>query len=362
MAVVQTHTAVRLCLMEDLRAARTCVVHHLLYRRCFLLPIQAAALLTACFKARPAEDVIDELTLHFGWTAHAVQGLVDALWTRQLLVSPEDPKHRHLQEEAARLQQYGWYAAWDYRLMTHDYEFLDYASDGNSLDVTQMGEYSRTEADTDRSKFYPYALRSIALECPRQELLPRRFDYASQQFNADSSWSAESLFTLLVMTFGSTGLLRLPWPGAHPAYRKTSPSMGARHATEVYLDVLDVKGLCPGWYHFCVENNALEFIMEPPKTSNIFMARTMRALGSASVRAVLFLTVVFERSMFRYREPHVLRSLHLDVGHLCSSAETVAASLGICSGIIYDFPIDNVEHELGLRGLQEGMFAAIWLK
>jgi hypothetical protein len=80
-----------------------------------------------------------------------------------------------------------------------------------------------------------------------------------------------------------------------------------------------------------------------------------------TVRALIAFTSVFDRNMFRYREPRTLRTIYMDVGHLATTLEVSARSLGIASYMHHGINDALLESKFGINGLEEGAILAIAL-
>ncbi|KYD08270.1 hypothetical protein B4102_2843 [Heyndrickxia sporothermodurans] len=165
---------------------------------------------------------------------------------------------------------------------------------------------------------------------------------------------------MCAVAFGRTGIIRQKH--SEPLYLRTSPSMGARHPVEAYALVQDVQGLSQGCYHVCVGEHSLDYISNDHIDSESLYEwiPTLTEKSTRPPRVILLLTAVFERSMYRYREPHIFRTVHIDVGHLCASVELIARSYGM---IVEIFPITQVPvaERLGAELLTEGGMAAVAL-
>lgn len=146
-----------------------------------------------------------------------------------------------------------------------------------------------------------------------------------------------------------------------PQTRKTSPSGGGRHPTEGYVVVLDVEGYRPGVYHFCVENNSLDYIGEAPERSEAENLFTGARRAPFQARAYVVLTSMFERNMYRYREPRTFRTVWMDAGHMVATIEFTCFARGIPCFPQYALQDSQVETLLGVDGLQEGTVCAIAL-
>jgi len=87
-----------------------------------------------------------------------------------------------------------------------------------------------------------------------------------------------------------------------------------------------------------------------------FRARLDRNFEPA---AVVILTSVFERNMFRYREPRTFRTILLDIGHVVFTLELACAALGLQFYPQHGVDDLAVERLLGLEGLDEGVMYAV---
>lgn len=363
MKLIQTHASVRLRPGEGTDRRPVWIADHLLHRRQFRLSTPAAALLTTCFTARDESSAVEQVVKLLKVPPESVQWFIPVLEDKGLLVSVGDPSQDSVQRNAKTFWNHQWIAAWDYHLVTHDYPFLDYTLDGREIDLAGMKAYTNMEHDMNRSKRLPMAIARISLPEARKQVLPETFTMQWSTIQAaPSDWAATEIKRLLTMVFGRVGYIKPPWPNASLAFRKTSPSGGARHPTEAYVVVLDVGGLDRGWYHVSTAETELELFdtdVQDRELQQLFAGAYCRA--SFRVRAIVVMTSVFERNMYRYREPRTFRSVHLDVGHLCSSLEIAARTLGIRSFAHYGINEQGLETRLGLRPLDEGVFMAVAL-
>ena len=226
-----------------------------------------------------------------------------------------------------------------------------------------MEEYSKIEPDNTRFKKYSSPLKRIALPEIEAGLLPVSVGTAYKT-RFHTGWGFQDLCKLCAIAFGQTGIINQNQPAhtAKPLYFRTSPSMGARHPVEAYAFVQGVPGLAHGFYHVCVEDHHLDYISAEQIDEKSISAGipTLAGRKNDPPRVILLLTAVFERNMYRYREPHIFRTIHLDVGHLCASVEMIASSYGMIAEI---FPISHVPalERLGAGLLTEGGMTAIAL-
>jgi nitroreductase len=65
------------------------------------------------------------------------------------------------------------------------------------------------------------------------------------------------------------------------------------------------------------------------------------------------MTAVLERSMWKYRQSHAYRVLHLDAGHLGQTFHLACTELGLVPFTTAALAPDRIEAELGLDGIRE---------
>jgi SagB-type dehydrogenase family enzyme len=295
-----------------------------------------------------------------GLTVTATEQIIQRLIALSLLVSVE---HCELDERIGRWTRtrrewasWGWPEAVEYHLTTYDYPFMEM---GDGTDRKRMDTYSSAEVDRDRQKSYVDAERR-QLPSPHERLAPvpmvalhRRIDKQPLNF--------EVLASMLTLTFAEIERIKPKWSDA-PLIRRTSPSGGARHPTEAYVVAECVPGLMPGWYHVKSSPPELERIrdsVDSVQLRALFPGVYHRA--PFMVRAVVILTSVFERNMYRYREPRTYRSIHMDAGHLSGTLEMLAASMGIDHFVQYAADEEAVDSALGTHFLEEGFQLCIAL-
>jgi SagB-type dehydrogenase family enzyme len=162
----------------------------------------------------------------------------------------------------------------------------------------------------------------------------------------------ETVSQLLSLVWGVNGYLYSPRFGK--LLHKTSPSAGARHPGEVYLMALRVKGLKPGLYHYHPAHHRLEMISTNATREKawLYCARQHFVRNAA---ALLLMTAVFRRTMWKYQHARAYRVVLLDAGHLCQTFCLVATWLGLapfCTAALKD---TLIEHDLGIDGIRESV-------
>jgi SagB-type dehydrogenase family enzyme len=164
--------------------------------------------------------------------------------------------------------------------------------------------------------------------------------------------SLESISKLLQTTWGVQGYFDTDVFGKLPY--KTSPSGGSRHPGEVYLMALKVEGLDSGLYHYQPQSNRLEKLpgkATPRKASDYCAGQPY--FGDAA--ALLIMTAVFGRTMWKYRRARAYRTVLLETGHLCQTFCLTATRLGLapfCTAALKD---SLIEKDLGIDGITESV-------
>ena len=168
---------------------------------------------------------------------------------------------------------------------------------------------------------------------------PSTRDYAGHPL------TLEQLSHLLLLTAGATR-----------PNRRSYPSSGALYPIEVYPVVHNVEGLAAGVYHYAVREHALERVRGGDFRSEVVRQGLLQEfLGEANV--VLFLTVIFQRMRFKYRDRTYRYGL-IEAGHLGQNAYLAAASMGLGACAVGAFLDDAMNQMLRVDGREE---AAVYM-
>lgn len=329
-----------------------------LHRTRYALAPCGVLLLIACMTAQEREPVVADVAGRLGVSAGYAASILDQLQAEQLINDTCTPELQQFSAIRDRFAAFGWLAAVDYHLLTYDYEYLDY-SVGFARDAETMQRYYAQESDTNRFKLYEGA-EQRSLPSPTAALLPAPFA-TGWGGNGGGTLSFATLAALLSAGFGRLGNVTSAAPNVAPLMHRLSPSGGARHPSEAYLAALSVDGLAGGWYHVRVDEPALERLDCPIDRDAIRRVLPGPYRAPFPVRAVLAISSIFERNMYRYREPRTFRTVFMDAGHLAASIETIGRSLGIQTYTHHGVDDAALEQMLGLDGLQEGAILAIAL-
>ena len=170
--------------------------------------------------------------------------------------------------------------------------------------------------------------------------------------------SLQELSLVLQYSFGCRGYSRVS--GDVVLLRKTSPSGGALHPTEVYPLVRNVEDVEPGLYHYNVERHELELLSALTPDEGAGVAFEL-ASGQAFVRdapALFLLTTRFYRNFWKYRRHRrAYAVLLMDAAHLTQTFYLVCTELGLGAFVTAAVNGANIEGRLGLDPFAEGALA-----
>jgi len=335
--------------------------------------VPAVMLLLACTEAQSREAVLDRVESLTLAPRDNLESLLADLERCGLVVGASEASQangevavgREIQQTWARAN---WSEAAEYHLSTLDYPFPDYSTNGRQIDTERMRGYIAEEQDEDRYKRID-AVDRIALPIPDASLLDVPFGAALRNYvDPDPSKDApvvdgDVVRNLLAMTFCEVGRIKGGRWARAPMVRRTSPSGGGRHPSEAYLLVIDVPGLAPGWYHVDVAPPQLSLMREARFSDSELRELFPLGYGRApfEVKCLVALTTIFERNMYRYREPRTFRTVHMDIGHLATTLGLAAAAESIMSHVAYADDEAAIERSLGLDGLDEGYMLTVSL-
>lgn len=295
----------------------------------FLLSTEAVALALSFLEKRSVSEVAEALSQGGKYSAVNWVQLAQSLQNSGLLTEQLSPKAQLFRKTRAEWQKRGWGEASYYHLLCLDYDFLDYTvAKGFLAERGRMEGYYAAEQELPRSKRYDGALAKIELPKPSETLLPTPISKVYES-KTTSALDANTVFKSLSMTFGKVKEMKLRQQGTEPLILKTSPSGGGRHPTEAYLINLSIPGIEVGWFHVEPIGPALELLhrsADPQEVKELFFGAYRAPFP---IRAIVVLTSLFERNMYRYREPRTFRSVHLDAGHCVATMEACVRSLGL---------------------------------
>jgi SagB-type dehydrogenase family enzyme len=178
-------------------------------------------------------------------------------------------------------------------------------------------------------------------------LLARR---TSRRYSSAPLTIAE-LSTILAL---SAGVQKWAMTAGGEVALKTSPSGGARHPIECYVVVRSIAELRPGIYHYRADRHVLERIRGAVPISR--MRQYVPQSGYfANASAMVFLTAVFGRQLWRYSYSRAYRAALIEAGHVCQTFLLTATSLGLAPYCVLGLADTLVEEDLGIDGITESV-------
>lgn len=124
--------------------------------------------------------------------------------------------------------------------------------------------------------------------------------------------------------------------------------------------VIDIPGIESGWYY--INGNTLK--LEQLDTEDEFDLNKLVIINSnykINPKCIIVLTSLFEKNMYRYREPRTFRTVHIDVGHMIGVVESLASKMNIIAVTQYGLEDEYIEKVLDLNFLDEGYQSTIVL-
>jgi len=204
-------------------------------------------------------------------------------------------------------------------------------------------------------KSYPRA-RSIALPAPLPSGDVGRVALARRTWRRFSAAGVtlDELATVLGLSVGVQKWVRV---GKREVPLKTSPSGGARHPVEAYVVVRKVRGLGPGVYHYHAGRHVLEHLRGAPPDARI-RAYMPRSGHFARASALVFLTAVLERQLWRYPYSRAYRAALIEAGHVAQTFCLAATALGLAPFSVMGLADSIIEQDLGVDGITEPVLYA----
>jgi SagB-type dehydrogenase family enzyme len=158
----------------------------------------------------------------------------------------------------------------------------------------------------------------------------------------------EQVSTLLHYAYG-TAHGRPPKASAR-AFRLV-PSGGALYPLELFFYGSRIQTLPAGLYHYNPMKNSAELVREGDSTKAFSEVLVQPSLG-ANASIIVFLTAVFERSVFKYGD-RGYRFVLMEAGHVAQNLNLVATGLGLASVNVGGYIDRQVDNLLGLDGLTQ---------
>lgn len=158
--------------------------------------------------------------------------------------------------------------------------------------------------------------------------------------------SLETVATILHYAYGVT---RDNEDSAFPRPFRTVPSGGALYPLEIFFHSAHVEELQAGLYHYNPARKELRFLRYGDESNSISAGLVQKNLA-VDTSLILFITAIFERSVFKYGD-RGYRFVLLEAGHVAQNVNLVANALGLASVNIGGFFDRQIDDLLGLDGV-----------
>ncbi len=321
-------------------------------------------ILTFCVQPRTTKEISSHLQETSNINSKQSLELIRQLLAYKLLTE-EKSNAQKLEQETSFWNQYGWEEALDYFVAMKDYPFLDYESESaREVDNTMMDEYLANDPPPPIYKDYPgHPVVNLqkdfnALDDTDIRELLHDDVFDNSPLN-DSKLTVKEISDIMLYTFGKMGVVEFPSQGEF--LMKSSPSGGARHPIEAYLFSVNTD-LGKGAYHYSVRNHTLEKLnmkFSEDKLNNIIYE--LKTGPQFNIKAIVVLTAVFPRSMWRYREPRSYRVVLHDLGHLLETMKIVCKAKRTKTYYGHGFHDEELENYLELNSSIESVLKFVAL-
>lgn len=171
----------------------------------------------------------------------------------------------------------------------------------------------------------------------------------------DEAISFDVLSTLLYVSFGDFHPIQdeyIQLSLEKIGLRKTSPSGGGLHSSEIYLLAQNIKGLEKGIYHYQAHKHILTLINSGDYSKNL----TEIFCGQYYIENIaigIFITSRLDKLWHKYPHSRAYRVALLDVGHVSQTFQLVATALNLNPWLSGAFVDDEVSKLLHLDELSE---------
>jgi SagB-type dehydrogenase family enzyme len=309
----------------------------------FAVPKLAVLIALACAKPMTKDDLLDFLLDKQQADRDKIEKTLDSLLSKNIILSSEIFPQSNAW---MNWKKSGWEAAADYHFFTWDAPFLDYSKDGggHDRDRKNMVQYQEAQPDDQRCKVYKEFL-------DRQNL-PVPTEFASLEIK--NLLLSDKIKLLLSLAFGKKGEKACHWSDV-PLIRRTSPSGGSRHPTEGYF-LSHTYGISKGWHHIQADPASLVYLSPLSQEVDFLENESSAHLGA------IVLTSIFERNMYRYREPRTFRTIHMDAGHILETIESAGNELGFEIKVSMNFDENAILKKIKASKFEEGVMAIVTLK
>jgi SagB-type dehydrogenase family enzyme len=254
--------------------------------------------------------------------------------------------------EAALLDE-DYLRAWAWGPLTAAYHF-------SSLDGAFISAEDSMELLRQQAKFIPSPPLFRRNTDPASDVfLPLREEYAepfltmarrrTNRVMHDAPITLEQLSDCLLFSMAITAFIEDPDIVDLPL--KMTPSGGGRNPYEAFVCVRNVTGLAAGTYHYSALERTLGVVQAKPAPP--FPALLAGQDWTANAAAVIFLVANFERTMWKYQDPHAYRVVLMEAGHIAQNVMLAATKHGLVANPSGAFARSLLEETLGIGGVTQ---------
>ena len=223
--------------------------------------------------------------------------------------------------------------------------------------LTRYDDFLPTEVVV--AKMKQMALTKSYDECPKvalpKEIVPqsKSFEEVLQARRTARTFAEESitlaqLSQILFLAYGETADNE---DNFYPRPFRIIPSGGALYPLEIYVHATDVEGLDYGLYHYDSHDHNLDLLKKGDQSYELAGYFTQPELVH-QVAAVIFVSAVFERTVFKYSN-RGYRFVLLEAGHMAQNINLTAVSLGLGSVNIGGYYDRKIDRYLNIDGISE---------
>lgn len=327
-------------------------IEELSEKKLYAVPFIGALMVVTFAKPITKSTLFEFLASKLPIQVEQLENTLESLISKNVIIpSGKQEDYRPLFDNFRNWTKAGWDDAANYHFFTWDAPFLDYTKEGEGHDIDRkkMVGYQSIQPDTQRYKEYDDPLVNISMPSLNFSLL------ADQ---AQGYTISERVKHLLSYTLGKKGEKPCHWIDV-PLIRRTSPSGGSRHPTEGYFLSINLQDIQQGFYHIQTDPISLCLISSDKHCLLEEFVRE-KDFDFPAIGAIV-LTSVFERNMYRYREPRTFRTIHMDVGHILATIEMLGQEFRIKTRIHLHFNENTILQHICASMLEEGVMAIVTL-
>jgi SagB-type dehydrogenase family enzyme len=318
----------------------------------YAIPFIAVLTIVACTRPITKSSLQEFLLSKIQLTNEQLENTLQNLISKNIIHLTNHQKHQDsLVNNFLNWKKGGWGDAANYHFFTWDISFLDYTKEGQGYDIDRkkMIENQNVKPDTERYKQYNKNQNNIVLPSLNTSIpFP----------DTSNLVITEKIKCMLSCAFAKKGEKPCYWTDT-PLIKRTSPSGGGRHPTEGYFISFGLQDITKGLYHIQTEPAAICLISS---NNQKFLDKIIEKNDlDLPLCGAIILTSVFERNMYRYREPRTFRTIHMDIGHILATIEMFGNEFGIKTRIHLNFDEDLISEQIDASKLEEGFMAIVTL-